>query len=600
LVNIFLSLVMVAYWRTQRVYPGFGLWTLCNASVGLMWVLFFLRGRIPVEVSILLPNMLASIALILRLEGLRRFLGRARFDLRTFALPLVVLALLLFFLFVHNNVFARTAVTTFSVGLVIWAMAALVTLRATGPHRLTYLLTGALWFLYGAMNLARGVYWLAVYEGNPLLQPGVFNESYYLATVLFDIAWTVVFISMNQQRTALDLEAAQTAAESSRDRLADIIAFLPDATFAVDREGRAIAWNRAAEELIGLSAAQVLGRPYTESIAPALGEARGILLDLVFDPTLPFPVHYQAVTREGHKVSAELDPVVLAGKRLSVWATASPLRDAKGELIGAIESVRDISALKQAEKEQAELLRRLLDGQRLESLGMMAGGIAHDFNNLLTVVQGNLALAAAATAPGSAQAYSLSEAMQASQRAATLTEHMRAYAGGGVFLKAPLDLERVVDESRAVLATMADDGIKLDYAVGKTPLIEGDLVAIRQVLAVLVTNAVESIGTGRGSVRVSTGSVLCDDEYLARSRLEDKPGPGTFAFLEVSDTGIGMDEEMIGRMFDPFYTTKFPGRGLGLSAASGIISGHQGAIIVTSEPANGTTFTVLLPAAHRA
>jgi hypothetical protein len=166
--NIFLSLVMVLYWRTQRVYPGFGLWTLCNLTVALVWIVFFVRGSLPLGVAILVPNTLASLATVLRLEGLRRFLGRVRFDYRVVAVPVVVCVLMVLFVWVRNDEYVRTAVSTLVVAAVIWSMAALVIARARGSHRLTYVVPGIIWFLYGALNVARGSYWLSVREGSTL------------------------------------------------------------------------------------------------------------------------------------------------------------------------------------------------------------------------------------------------------------------------------------------------------------------------------------------------------------------------------------------------------------------------------------------------
>lgn len=155
-VNIFLSVVMFAYWRTQRVYPGFGLWSLCNATVAVIWILFFPRGHIPAFISIVIASDLAIVAVILRLEGLRRYLGRRRFDYRTLAIPVVGFALLVYFTSASSNAYARTAISTLVIALVVWVMAWLVWARAEGRYRLIYGAIGTLWLLYGAMNLARG------------------------------------------------------------------------------------------------------------------------------------------------------------------------------------------------------------------------------------------------------------------------------------------------------------------------------------------------------------------------------------------------------------------------------------------------------------
>jgi len=142
--------------------------------------------------------------------------------------------------------------------------------------------------------------------------------------------------------------------------------------------------------------------------------------------------------------------------------------------------------------------------------------------------------------------------------------------------------------------------VTLDLRLDPTvPPVRADAGQVQQVIMNLITNASEAIGEASGVVTVSTGAMHCDTEYLDRSRLADRPHPGFFAWVEVADTGCGMDAETKARLFEPFFTTKFAGRGLGMAAVLGIVRGHGGAIMVESEPGRGTTIRVLFPASAR-
>ncbi len=258
----------------------------------------------------------------------------------------------------------------------------------------------------------------------------------------------------------------------------------------------------------------------------------------------------------------------------------------------------DITGRKQVEQERLDMERRLQHGQKLESLGLMAGGIAHDFNNLLMAILGNLELAQENVSPVSAARHDIEEAMHAARRAADLTRQMLAYSGKGTFLIKSLDLNELVAENAHMLQAAIPRNVTFDLRLHEAlPPIKADPGQIQQIIMNLITNAAEAIGQASGLVTLSTGVEECDAAYLAASRLDDKPHPGTYVWVEVSDTGCGMDPDVLHRLFDPFFSTKFTGRGLGLAATLGIVRGHRGAIIVQSRVNEGTTFRVLFPAA---
>ncbi len=260
----------------------------------------------------------------------------------------------------------------------------------------------------------------------------------------------------------------------------------------------------------------------------------------------------------------------------------------------------DVTERKRAEGERRRLEAQIQHTQKLESLGVLAGGIAHDFNNLLVGILGNASLALMDLPDESPARYSLEQIETAAQRAADLTNQMLAYSGKGRFVVQPLHLSRLVEEMTHLLEASISKKVVLKYAFAEAlPAVEADATQIRQVIMNLITNASEAIGNKSGTVTVSTGLVQADRAYLSETYLNEELPEGSYVYLEVADTGTGMDSATRARIFDPFFTTKFTGRGLGLAAVLGIVRGHRGAIKIYSEPGHGTTFRVLLPCTDR-
>jgi signal transduction histidine kinase len=273
------------------------------------------------------------------------------------------------------------------------------------------------------------------------------------------------------------------------------------------------------------------------------------------------------------------------------------VRERTADLTIANEQLRlEIAERQHAESKRLELERRLLHAQKLESLGVLAGGIAHDFNNLLAVIIGDLDLALMKLPDDSPVRDRIVEALLASDRAANLIRQMLAYAGKGHFILKDLNLNDIVRENANLFRTSVSRNIELNInpAPG-LPVINADHGQVQQVIMNLMINASEAIGTSPGVISLCTGVLECDDQYLSASRVDEKPPVGTFAFLEVSDTGSGMNNETQLRLFDPFFTTKFAGRGLGMSAVLGIVRAHKGAILLKSEVGHGATFRILFP-----
>jgi PAS domain S-box-containing protein len=249
---------------------------------------------------------------------------------------------------------------------------------------------------------------------------------------------------------------------------------------------------------------------------------------------------------------------------------------------------RDVTERKAAE----EALRR---ASKDESLAVLAGGVAHDFNNLLAAVLGHTSLALAKLGERSPARRHLEKAAAAVERASALTRQMLAYSGRGHFVVRPTDLGALVAENLPLLQVAIPKRVRLETRLGSgVPLVDADVGQMQQVVMNLVINAAEAIGERGGTVTVATGLQRVRPGEGARWSVSGHPLPaGTYVMLEVTDDGPGMSEETLGRIFEPFFSTKFTGRGLGLAAVLGVMRGHQGGLSVESEPGRGTSFRLL-------
>jgi signal transduction histidine kinase/CheY-like chemotaxis protein len=277
------------------------------------------------------------------------------------------------------------------------------------------------------------------------------------------------------------------------------------------------------------------------------------------------------------------------------------LRKAHDELAERAEQLqRELVERKRAEQERHRLQGQIQHAQRLESLGVLAGGIAHDFNNLLTGMMGHAGLALEHLAEDSAAAGNVRQVELAAQRAADLTAQMLAYSGRGQFVVEIADLSPIMREMAHLLSTVISKKAILEYQLEDSiPPVEADVSQLRQVVMNLITNASDALGDDEGTILLKTGVIEASDSIVSDIAIQDELEPGRYSYIEVADTGCGMDTELQRKIFDPFFSTKFAGRGLGLAAVMGIVRGHKGAIKVESHLEQGTRFQVLLPVASR-
>ncbi len=273
------------------------------------------------------------------------------------------------------------------------------------------------------------------------------------------------------------------------------------------------------------------------------------------------------------------------------------LLDEKGRPVALQGVTRDISDRKRDEEARIEFQKSVIHAQKLESLSVMAGGIAHDFNNQLMAVLGNLELVLDDLPPESQARKLVANAFSAAERSAQLSGQMLTYTGSHLYKPVDIDLSSLVTKSLALFKLQVSEHVNLMVnTFDGIPSFKGDTAQIRRLITNIILNASEAISDKPGEVHLSTGMMDCDEAYLSNSLLAEKPATGRFVYVEVTDSGCGMNTETIQKMFDPFFTTKFAGRGLGLAEVIGTVKGHRGAIMVSSRVGVGTTVRVLFPA----
>jgi len=381
----------------------------------------------------------------------------------------------------------------------------------------------------------------------------------------------------------IDLTPMKRAEEESRAAYRVLATHLENTPLAViewDRDFRIARWSGQAEAIFGWRAEDVLGKASDEF-------------------ALVHPEDAERVAVVIRKLLTQSEPrVVCANKNLHesgrvlhcVWHN-SVVTDSEGCLISILSLVEDHT-------ERVELDQQLFEAHRLESIGLLAGGIAHDFNNLLTIILGHAGIVRDHSAPNPFLARSLGEIDTACTRAAQLCEQITAFAGIGRLRVVPLNLNELIrsEEHHLVALVGRSDAIRYELTEGLPP-IRGEVRQLHQVLENLVVNAHEATSGRDGAITIASHAVEIRDPDAA-SGFVPSPVPGRYVGLSVRDYGCGIPEAIRAKIFEPFFSTKRPGRGLGLAAVRGIVCGYQGCLRVTSQGNEGTLFEVLFPTAE--
>jgi PAS domain S-box-containing protein len=380
-----------------------------------------------------------------------------------------------------------------------------------------------------------------------------------------------------RKRVEQQITASLEALRKSEGTVRALLESASQGVVATDRTGRIILVNAKTERMFGYTREEILGQQLEILLPEKFREShvhhRGAYALQPRERSMGLGLNLAARRKDGSEFPVEI--------------SLSFVQSEDGIL--AISFITDITERKRFDEQ-------LWQTQKLESLGILAGGVAHDFNNLLTGIMSGASFALD-TLPEDHPARSVLETVtRASERAASLTRQLLAYSGKGKFIVEPVDLSSLVREIVGLIQTSIPKTVQLRLdLVRYLPLIEVDSIQIQQLVMNLVINGAEAIGENVGTVAVKTGleDVGSADAHVLVRGMEIRAGK--YVFLEVADTGCGMDATTKLRIFDPFFTTKATGRGLGLAAVLGIVRGHHGAVRVNSAPHQGTTFRILLP-----
>jgi len=351
-----------------------------------------------------------------------------------------------------------------------------------------------------------------------------------------------------------------------------------DAIWLLDKEQRVLRSNRMANQILKCPGARIVGHYCWEIVHGTAGPIPGCPVELA--------------RKSLHRETMEL----LIGDR---WynVTADPILDVAGQFAGAIHIVRDITEPKREEAEKEKLRAQNRQLQKSESLGRMAGAIAHTFNNQLAAVILNLELLQQEPRPDAGSAVSLSEALKSAREAAGISSQMLTYLGQSQAELGPLDLSDICRRSLPVLKAALPQAMVLETTLPSSgPAINANARLIQQMLTNLLTNAWEARRDGSSTIRLTVKLVPSSTiPAVNRFPIDWQPHDPAYACLEVADSGVGIATGDIEKLFDPFFTSKFVGRGLGLAVVLGIAREHGGGITVESDPGQGSVFRIFLP-----
>jgi len=364
----------------------------------------------------------------------------------------------------------------------------------------------------------------------------------------------------------------------SEEAIRSLFEWTPIATI-VHRDGKIIYSNPTAITMFG-------------------GESQQDLQDKLFLDLMHKDFHQESLARKARADQGIAIPIMECKfLKLDGAVIDAEIQSTVFDYVGAkayISCILDISERKKAEEEKHTLEQQFQQTQKLESLGVLSGGIAHDFNNILAIIIGYCGLI---KMDYETVGNNIEEIEKAAERAAGLCRQMLAYAGKAQLTKTQVNMRMLVDEMVTMLkSTLPQNAVITSDLPSDLPFIDADASQLRQIVMNLIINASEAIGKEQGEIHVS----LAKTTVIAGKSDKDYNGkaipPGVYICLKVTDSGCGMDEETKWRIFEPFYTTKFTGRGLGMSAVLGIINSHGGALQLFSQLGQGTTFKIYLPA----
>jgi len=419
-----------------------------------------------------------------------------------------------------------------------------------------------------------------LYQSETGMTNWIWHYRYALAVGVLALLLLLMYLYTLQLRRGIRRRTAELEQASSDYK--DILDHMQDAYYRANINGE-ITWvSLACERQMGYARHELIGKQLgtlyyddggCDEFLKALQESGGTL------------EHYEVCLK--HK----------DGSRLWSEVNSQFFYDKAGNIAGVEGNVRNINERKRAEQESRELTDQLQQAQKMESIGVLAGGIAHDFNNLLVAIMGNAELAMLDAPPNQPEQHYLDNILRAARRGAGLVGQMLAYSGQGQISMGIHNLNELILDVSELMHTVVGKQIRLSKQLDQhLPNIYGDKNQLTQLMMNLLTNASDAMDGKPGEISLRTGvRRLGPDDFADMHTLTGSPEPGTFVYLEVKDSGCGMDAATQQRIFDPFFTTKQTGTGLGLAALQGIVRSHHGTMSLVSAPGKGSCFTIYIP-----
>lgn len=373
-------------------------------------------------------------------------------------------------------------------------------------------------------------------------------------------------------RDISDRKQAERALAAEKERLSVTLGSIGDGVITTDTAGRVVMINKAAEDLTGWPQNEAAGKPL-QDIFHIIHEKSGEKCENPADKVLATG---NIIELANHTLLINRD-----GQRRHIADSGAPIRDQESRIIGVVLVFRDVT-------EKVHFAEEILKAKKLESIGVLAGGIAHDFNNILAAILGNLNLAKIQMADFPDTAQLLHQAEKASLRAKNLTQQLLTFAKGGAPVRQLTSIADIIRESASFVLRGSNVNCEFNLA-DDLWLGEIDPGQISQVIQNMVINARQAMPEG--------GTVTITCRNRAKAKGYEDPDFAGFLEISLSDSGIGIPENYLDKIFDPYFSLKHQGSGLGLAICHSIVRNHNGRIEVKSSPGKGTTFTILLPAA---
>jgi PAS domain S-box-containing protein len=386
-------------------------------------------------------------------------------------------------------------------------------------------------------------------------------------TSLAQISFNDEYYTIVQSHDITERKMMQDDLAREKERLQATLKSIGDGVIATDHRGRIIVVNEAAESILGIEHNEMIGQ-----------QLENVMNELIIDSP------DEETTQVSRAMPLNLSIHTAHGEERLIEASLAPMSSREGDYTGVVWAIRDVTDRQRMEEE-------ILKSSKLESLGVLAGGIAHDFNNLLTVVVGNLALSKMVLEENDEVIEYLTEAEKASFQAKGLTQQLLTFARGGAPIKKTRQLHSLIHDS--VNLALSGSNVLGEFIIQDDLWpVDIDEGQMHQVINNLVINAVQAM-PGGGKINIRACNI-----NLSPDEIPPLPA-GRYICIAVQDFGAGIPDELRSRIFDPYFTTKTMGSGLGLATSYSIIRKHDGHITVHSEPGRGSTFYVYLPASMR-